>query len=121
MAAKTAPFRLLVHQSINPGAYEEFQQLAHKGASGAEAGEPGTLGYEFFVDEEGTEFYLNEYYADSDSFIAHFANVQPVLQAMMKVLGPPEAIVLGDPSEEARALLDGLGAKYYSTCIGFCR
>ena len=114
-------FRLIVRQTINPGGLEEFRKLAQLGAAGAEAGEPGTLGYEFFLNEEGTESYLNEYYADSESFVAHFSNVQPILQASMKVSGFVEAIVLGDPSPEARAVLSGLGAKYFSDCIGFCR
>jgi quinol monooxygenase YgiN len=112
---------LIVHQTINPGGVEEFKKLARQGAGNAEAGEPGTLGYEFFLDEEGKESYLNEYYADSESFLTHFAAVQPILQASMKVSGFVEAIVLGNPNAEARAVLAGLGAKYYSDCIGFCR
>jgi quinol monooxygenase YgiN len=114
-------FRLIVRQTINPGGLEEFKRLAGLGAGNAEAGEPGTLGYEFFIDQEGKECFLNEYYADSESFLTHFANVQPILQASMGVSGLVEAIVLGDPGPEARAALAGLGAKYYSDCIGFCR
>ena len=114
-------FRLIVHQTINPGGLEEFTRLAQLGAANAEAGECGTLGYEFFLDEEGTESYLVEHYADSESFVTHFANVQPVLQASMEVSGVVEAIVLGNPDPEARAVLSGLGAKYYSDRIGFCR
>lgn len=114
-------FRLIVRQTINPGGLEEFRRCARLGAGNAEANEPGTLGYEFFVDEDGTESYLVEYYADSQSFLTHFANVQPILEASMKVSGLVEAIVLGDPDPEARAMLANLGAKYYSECIGFCR
>ena len=80
-------FRLIVHQTINPGGLEEFSKLAQQGAANAEAGEPGTLGYEFFVNEEGSDCYLNEYYADSAAFLTHFARVQPILEASMKVSG----------------------------------
>ncbi len=115
------PFRLIVHQTIEPGGLEEFKKTAQLGASNAETKEPGTLGYEFFIDESGTDCYLSEYYADSQSFITHFANVQPILEASMKVSRLVEAIVLGDPTPEARAVLAALGVKYYSDCIGFCR
>jgi quinol monooxygenase YgiN len=114
-------FRLIVHQTINPGGLEEFSKLAGQGAANAEAGEPGTLGYEFFIGEDGSDCYLNEYYADSAAFLAHFARVQPILEASMKVSALVEAIVLGDPSPEAREMLSHLGAKFYSNCIGFCR
>jgi quinol monooxygenase YgiN len=114
-------FRLIVHQTINPGGLEEFRRVAQQGAANAESGEPGTLGYEFFINEEGSDCYLNEYYVDSVAFLEHFGRVQPILEASMKVSSLQEAVVLGDPSPEARALLDHLGAKYYSDCIGFCR
>lgn len=114
-------FRLIVHQSIHPGGLEEFSRLARRGASGAEANEPGTLGYEFFINEEGSDCYLNEYYADSEAFLTHFQAVQPILAESMKVSTLLEVIVLGDPSQEVQDALAPLRAKYYSNCIGFCR
>jgi quinol monooxygenase YgiN len=119
MAGKS--FRLIVHQTINPGGLEEFTRLARQGAAGAEANEPGTLGYEFFLSEDGTECYLNEYYRDDEAFLEHFQRVQPILQDSMKVSTLAEVVVLGDPGAEARELLAHLGAKYYTDCIGFCR
>lgn len=114
-------FRLIVRQTINPGGLEEFQRVAQLGANNSETGEPGTLGYEFFINDEGTECYLNEYYADSEAFLTHFARVQPILEASMKVSTLVDAVVLGNPSPEAREVLAVLGSKLYTNCIGFCR
>ena len=114
-------FKLIVRQTITPGGIDEFRRCSQLGAGNAEANEPGTLGYEFFVNEDGTESYLVEYYADSQSFLTHFANVQPILEAAMKVSGMVEAVVLGDPTPEARTMLAALGVKYYPERIGFCR
>lgn len=114
-------FYLIVRQTITPGGREEFTRCARLGAGNAEANEPGTLGYQFFVNDEGTESYLVERYADSQSFLTHFANVQPVLEAAMKVSALSEAVVLGDPDPEARDMLANLGVTYYPECIGFCR
>lgn len=114
-------FRLIVHQSVNPDGLAQFRELAQRGAAGAQANEPGTLGYEFFLSEDGSDCYLNEYYESDQAFLDHFERVQPILQESMKVSTLVEAVVLGDPGAEARAMLDHLGAKYYSDCIGFCR
>jgi quinol monooxygenase YgiN len=116
-----SPIRLIVHQTISPEGLGEFRRLAELGAANAQSAEPGTLGYEFFMDDSGTECYLNEYYADSKSFLTHFGNVRPILEQAMKVSDLAEVVVLGRPSPEAKAALDKIGAKYFSDCIGFCR
>ena len=114
-------FRLIVHQTVDPEGLEEFRELAAQGAANAETNEPGTLGYEFFFSEEGDDCYLNEYYVDSAAFMEHFARVQPILEASMKVSNMVEVVVLGNPSSEAREMLGHIGAKFYTDCIGFCR
>jgi quinol monooxygenase YgiN len=114
-------FYLIVHQTIDPGGLEEFKACCRLGSANAEATEPGTIGYQFYINEEGTESYLVEKYIDSEAFLKHIAAVQPILQRSMKVSTLTRAIVLGDPSPEAREALAMLGATYFSECIGFCR
>jgi len=114
-------FYLLVHQTIAPGGLEEFKECCRLGSTNAEATEPGTIGYQFFINEEGTESYLVEKYADSQSFLKHIAAVQPILERAMKVSTLTKAVVLGNPSPEAREALAMLGATYFPECIGFCR
>ena len=114
-------FRLIVHQGITPGKLEEFKQTTGRITAGCEAGEPGTLGYEWFFAEDGTECYLNEFYADSEAFLTHFQNIGPALQEALKISSLLDATVLGDPSPEARGMLAALGAKFYVPSVGFCR
>jgi quinol monooxygenase YgiN len=113
--------RLIVRQGIMPGKLDEFKKLAEKLACGVEEGEPTTLGYEWFVDEAGTSCYLNEYYGSSEAFIAHFQSLGDKIHAMLAISPLEEAIVLGDPSPEAKELLSHLGAKFFSPAVGFCR
>ena len=113
-------FRMIVHQTIRPGGLDEFKTCAQLSVD-AQATETGTLGYQFFINDEGTESYLVEHYVDSDAFLAHLAGVQPVLERVAKVSTFMEAIVLGDPSPEAREALAPLGATYFYNCIGFSR
>ncbi len=116
-----ASFRLIVRQGINPGKLDEFKELARRSIEGLEAAEPGTLGYEWFIAEDGSECYLNEYYADSEAFLTHFAGVGPKIVAMLRISPMIEAVVLGDPSLEAREVLSKLGARFYSAHVGFAR
>jgi quinol monooxygenase YgiN len=116
-----ASFRLIVRQGIDPGKLDEFKGLACQFTEGLEAAEPGTLGYEWFIAEDGGECYLNEFYADSEAFLAHFAGVGSKIAIMLEISPMIEAVVLGDPSPEAREALSKLGARFYSAHTGFAR
>ena len=119
MAAGT--IRLIVRQGIVPGKLDDFKKMAAELTCGVEESEPTTLGYEWFVDEAGTTCYLNEYYGSSEDFLLHFASLGPKLEAMLTVSPLQEMIVLGDPSPQIKEMLGGLGAKFYSPTVGFCR
>jgi len=114
-------FRLIVHQGINPGKLDEFTETTRKITAGCEASEPGTLGYEWFFAEDGTECYLNEFYANSEAFVTHFGNIGPVLKETLKISSLLDVTVFGDPSPEARGMLAALGARFYAPSVGFCR
>jgi quinol monooxygenase YgiN len=116
-----ASFRLIVRQGINPGKLDELRALASRSIEGLESAEPGTLGYEWFIAEDGRECCLNEFYADSEAFLAHFAGVGPKIAAMLEISPLLEAVVLGDPSPEAREALSKLGARFFSAHAGFAR
>ena len=115
------PIRLIIRQGINPGKLEEFKKLSCEFTAGTEAGDPGTLGYEWFISPEGTDCYLNEFYGSSQDFLDHFAKIGPKIGAMLEISPLIEAIALGDPTPEAREALSHLGAKFYAPYVGFCR
>jgi quinol monooxygenase YgiN len=113
--------RLIVRQGIMPGKLDEFKKFAEALTCGVEENEPATLGYEWFVDEAGTSCYLNEYYGSSEDFLAHFTNLGPQLEDILAVSPLQEVIVLGEPNAQVKEMLAGLGAKFYSPTVGFCR
>jgi len=113
--------RLIVRQGIKPGKLEEFKELACQFTAGTEADDPGTLGYEWFISPDGTECFLNEFYGSSEAFLDHFAKIGPKIGIMLEISPLLEAVVLGDPSPEAREALSKLGAKFYAPHVGFCR
>ena len=115
------PIRLIVRQGIMPGKLDEFKKLTDALTCGVEEGEPTTLGYEWFIDEAGTSCYLNEYYGSSEDFLTHFQGLGPKLEGLLAISPLQEAIVLGDPTPEAREVLGHLDAKFYAPGVGFCR
>ena len=85
-------------------------------------GEAGTLGYEWFLGADGTVCHVNERYADSDAVMAHLGNFgAKFAERFLGCFEPTGLSVYGEPSDEARAALDGLGAVYLGTFGGFSR
>lgn len=84
--------------------------------------EVGTLGYEWFLSAEGAVCHIHERYADSDAVMVHLGNFgTKFAERFLACFEPTGLYVYGEPSEEARAALDGLGAAYLGTFGGFIR
>ncbi len=115
------PFRMIVRQGIKPGKLDEFKKMAEGLTAGAEANEPTTLAYEWFIDEDGSSCYLIESYGNAEAFLLHFQGLGSKLDALLELSPLEEMVVLGDPSPEVKEMLAGLGAKFYSLHVGFAR
>ncbi len=115
------PFRMIVRQGIKPGKLEEFKKMSENLTSGVEANEQTTLGYEWFIDEDGSSCYLIESYGDAEAFLLHFQGLGDKLGAMLEISPLEEMVVIGDPSPQVKEMLAGLGAKFYSPHVGFAR
>ena len=84
--------------------------------------EAGTLGYEWFLGEEGATCHIHERYTDSDAVMAHLGNFGAnFAERFLQCFEPTGLAVYGEPSSEARAALDGFGAVYLGTFGGFVR
>ena len=82
--------------------------------------EPGALGYEWFLSEDGSSCHINERFADSDAVMAHLGTFgSTFVDRFMACFEPTGLSVYGAPSADARAALDGFGAAYLGTFGGF--
>jgi quinol monooxygenase YgiN len=115
------PFRMIVRQGIKPGKLEEFKKMAEELTSGVDANEPTTLGYEWFIDEDGSSCYLIESYGNAEAFLLHFQNLGAKLGAMLEISPLEEMVVVGDLTPQVKEMLAGLGAKFYSPHVGVAR
>ena len=113
--------RLIVRQGIMPGKLDEFKKLAEALTCGVEESEPTTLGYEWFVDEAGTQLLPERVLRQLRRLPAALPDLGPKLDAMLAVSPLQEMIVLGDPTPQIKEMLGDLGAKFYAPSVGFCR
>jgi len=82
--------------------------------------EAGTLAYEWFLAADGASCHICERYADSDAALAHLGNFGAnFAERFLGCFEPTGLLVYGEPSDEARAALDGFGAVYFGTFGGF--
>jgi quinol monooxygenase YgiN len=89
--------------------------------AGARA-EPGTLGYEWYLSEDGGTVHVYERYANSEATIAHNAAfAERFADRFVAAVEPTRFTVYGDPSPAAREILDGFGATYLAAWGGFSR
>jgi quinol monooxygenase YgiN len=84
--------------------------------------ENGTQGYEWFISGDGAICHINERYVDSDAALVHLGNFgSKFADRFLACFEPTSMSVYGEPTEEARAALDGFGATYLGCLGGFNR
>ena len=108
-----ATARILIH----PGKLEEFKAIAEKCIQSAREKDPGTLQYDWFLNDEGTICTVCEKYQDSNSVLAHAANLGNLL-ADLDTVGDLEIIVCGDTSDELKAATEGMNISFNTKFAG---
>jgi len=73
----------LVQMTIKDGGLETFKELANGYIASVEAGEPGTLTYQWWLDEENSKALLYENFTGSEALLIHLADVGPSLGALL--------------------------------------
>ena len=106
---------------VRDGQLNEARELANEMVAATQQ-EPGAQVYEWFLSEDGKTCHINEGYADSDAVLVHLGNFGAnFAQRFLACFKPASLSVYGNPSAEARAALDGLGAAYLGSLDGFKR
>jgi len=107
--------------SVQDGRLDEARALMAEMVE-ATRREPGALGYEWFLSEDGKACHICERYADSAAALTHLGNFGAnFAERFLACFAPTGFFIYGQPSDEVRGVLDGFGASYLGTLGGFHR
>jgi quinol monooxygenase YgiN len=108
--------------SVKDGQLDTFKALAREMSETTQADEPGATHYEWFIDADGKTIHICERYADSAATMVHLGNFgAKFAERFLACVDPARLMVYGDPSEEVRGALAGLGAAHMTQFAGFAR
>ena len=111
----------IVEFTIADGKTDEFKNKAKGYIDAVKGNEPGTLGYQWYVDAAGTRCLLQETFASSEALITHLKNVGPSLPDLLAIAPITRTEVLGSASAAATEALAALGAVHFPHLGGFDR
>ncbi|MFQ5555220.1 MAG: putative quinol monooxygenase [Acidimicrobiia bacterium] len=112
----------LLELSIKPGELDTGKALMAEMVDATRANEPGTLAYEWSMDDAGTTCHIYERYADSAATMAHMGSFgSKFADRFMAVFAPTGMTVYGEPDDEVRKALSAMGAVFMPPVGGFTR
>jgi len=105
--------------ALREGRLEAFRELMLEMVASTR-NEPGALGYEWFLSEDGAACHIHERYRDDAAAMAHIGTFGSTFaERFLGCVEPLAMHVYGDPGAEVRSALDGLGAIYCGHFGGF--
>ena len=111
----------VIELAVKPGELEAFQALMEEMVAGTSL-EPTSLGYEWFISDDGRSVHIYEKYADSGAMVSHVSGF--LANWAERFLGSVDVTrftVYGSPNAAAKEMLDGFGAVYLGPWGGFSR
>jgi quinol monooxygenase YgiN len=111
----------LLELAVKPGELDNFKTLVNEMTESTEA-EPGTLMYEWSINEDGSVVHLYERFADSGAAVGHLSGFgEKFAQRFLSAVDPTRLSVYGTPSDNAKEALGALGPAYLTPLGGFAR
>jgi quinol monooxygenase YgiN len=107
--------------NINQGQLDAFKAMANDYIAAAEANEPDTLRYQWYLNADATKCLLHEKFASSEACLAHLGHVGPTLPNLFALAPVSRFEVTGEPSDGLKAALADLQPVYYTPFGGFDR
>ena len=112
----------LLETSVKEGELENVKSLMNEMIEQTKANEPGTIGYEWSISEDGKYVTLYERYKDSAAALIHMDSFgKNFASRFMKMLEIKKFVVYGSPNEAAAKALTSIGARIMKPLDGFHR
>ncbi|MCY6382113.1 putative quinol monooxygenase [Hoeflea prorocentri] len=112
----------VVSAAIKAGALEDLKALSAEMIENTQASEPGTLGYEWAISEDGARLEIHEHYRDSEAALTHLGTFNAnYAKRLMALIDPPAMAVTGAPDAALKKVLTEIGATFMQPAGGFTR
>ena len=94
--------RVVAHFEINPGGRAEFERLAKQAVAYADAHEPETSTYDWYIADDGMNARIYEVYESPQALLTHLTGKigTEILAPIMQVAPMTTVEVFGTPSEQ---------------------
>ncbi len=103
--------------AVDKSDLEAFRRLVATAVAGA-AEEPGTLGYDWFSDQEESAFFARERYASSDALLAHAQASAETVGRLAELAGGLKVQIFGDPTPEVLEAMAAVAPTVYPFVAG---
>jgi quinol monooxygenase YgiN len=111
----------LLEVKVKPGEIGAFKTLIEEMVDTTRR-EPGTLAYEFSVNDDDTTVHVHERYADSAATLEHVKIFgENFAERFVSACQPQSFIVYGTPSQDVKDALAGFAPVFMSPLSGFAR
>lgn len=112
----------IFEMAIAEGRYEDFLNVMKELVEATNRNEAQTLAYEWLISEDRKICHIHERYSDSTAVLVHLSTfIEKYAARLMDTGAATKFIVYGEPSSEARKVLDSFGAVYMTPIGGFHR
>ena len=112
----------MVELAIKDGELDNFRNLMIEMVDATQANEPDTLNYEWAISEDNKTIHIYERYADSAAALTHMGTFgEKYAERFMASIDQTSFVVYGNPNNEAKAVLAGVGAVFMPPFGGFTR
>ena len=103
-------FEARAHLKVRHGQLEGFRRQASEMMRVTREKDTGTLTYDWFLSEDGTECEVHESYVDADALVEHALNVRDARAVMFAEYACDHQMAFyGDPSPGLTALVNQIG------------
>ena len=112
----------MLELDLKAGRVDDFRALMGEMVAATRENEPGALGYEWSLSEDGTRCHIFEHYANSAATMVHLGNfADKFAGCFLDILSPTKFVVYGSPDKEVRGALAAFGPTYMQPVGGFTR
>src|SRR4249919_487828 len=109
-ATRMSHFEVRARLKVREGKLEQFKQQAAEMMRQTREKDTGTLAYDWFLSEDGTECEVREAYVDPDALVDHAFHVREAREALFAGSAYDHKMAFyGDPSPRLVELVDKIG------------